>query len=319
MAFLYLFSCVFLSPTSCPLHEAVLQNSSSSLNQGHNLFPNVENIQQMLLICFMSTDGTINFSSFLAACCLTVVPLCALVIFISAQRSGTAASHSDHFTYQTIINTLLSFTGMTLTGGGVRAGLSPMAHVGLFLFGSTAFTQMFFDTLTCVERYVAVVHPITYRNLKNVKGVRIRNVSIGCVWLLSFSPLTFMTVKSEILTVVLFLCVTALCLVIVFFCNFRVLVVLIRPGPGKVGGAKQPVDKSKLRAFYTIAIILMALLIRFGTNTFLSSFYTSAVPTMEAKCHLILSIMWLTLPGNMVLPLLFVHRAGWLVFCKGNK
>lgn len=208
---------------------------------------------------------------------------------------------------------------MTLTGCGVIAGLGPMRLVGLYIFCSTNSTLMIFDTLTCVERYVAVVHPITYQNLKNVKGVRIRNAAIGCTWLLSFSLTTVMNVKSPILIAVIFLGFNASCLVIVFFCNLCVLFVLIRPGPGKVGGAKQPGNKSKLRAFYTIVFILTTLLIRLGTNTFLSSFYTSAVPTEDTKCHLILSIMWMTLPGSMVLPLLFVQRAGWFVCCKSNN
>lgn len=313
---------LFLCPVSSfslPVYsppEALLQNSS------HSLLPQVEDLLQMLQSCFTSTVGIVNFSSFLATCCLTDIPLCALVIFISVQRrllgSGITASHSDHFTYQTIANIFLSFTGMTLTACGVIAGFSLVMFVGLFIFYSTIFTLMFFDTLTCVERYVAVVHPITYRTLKNGKGVRIRNVAIACAWLLSFSLTMFLTVKSKVLISIIFLSFTALCLVIVFICSLCVLLVLVRPGPGEVGGAKHPVDKSKLRAFYTIVIILMALLIRFGANTFLSSFYTSAVTTADAKCHLILSQMWMTLPGSMVLPLLFVQRAVWFVCGKGK-
>lgn len=307
----------------CSLPKALLQNSSSSVNGGHSVTSHVENIFQILQSCFRTTAGFVSFSSFLVTCCLTVIPLCVLVVYISVQRwwqsSGITASHSDHFAYHAVINTFIGFAGMTLSGGGALAGLNLTVYLGFFIFCASMFVFMFFDTLTCVERYVAVVHPITYRNLKNVKGVTIRNVAIGCAWLLSFSLANFMIVKSKILIVQVFIFVTALCIAVVFFCSLCVLSVLIRPGPGKVGWAKQRVDQSKLRAFYTIVSVLVALLLRFGTNTFLSGFYTSAVPADDAKCPLIFSVVLMALPGSMVQPLLFLQRAGWLVCCKSKN
>lgn len=208
---------------------------------------------------------------------------------------------------------------MTLLGCGVIAGLDLMAFVGLFIFCASTFLFMLFDTLTCVERYVAVIHPITYRNLKHVKGVIIRNVAIGCTWLLSFSLTIFMIAESQSLVVHIFMCVTALCIAVVFFCSLRVLYVLVRPGPGKVGVAKQQVDQAKLRAFYTIATILVVLLVRLGTDTLLSSFYTLAVQTEDSKCHLMFCVVWMNLLGIVVQPLLFLQRAGWFVCCKSKN
>lgn len=278
---------------------------------------------QVMQSCFITTAGIINFSSFIVSFCLTVIPLCALVIYISVQRcsqsSGIPASHLDHFTYHTIINMFVGLTGITLSGCGLIASANLMFFVGLFMFCSSTLAFMLFDTMICAEHYVAVVHPITYRNLKSVKGATMRNVAIGCVWLLSLLFANFMIVKSQIVVVVMFLGVTALCIAIVFFCSLRVLFVLIRPGPGEVGRAKQKVDQSKLRAFYTIVTILVALLVRFGINAFLGGYYTSAVSTEGTKCHLILSIIWMTLPGSMVQPLLFLQRAQWFVCCKNNS
>lgn len=267
----------------------------------------------------MTTSGIISVSSFLVTCCLTVIPLCALVIYVGVQRTGITASHSDHFAYHTVINTFVSFAAVTLLGCGVIAALDFMAIVGLFIFCASTFLFMLFDTLTCVERYVAVIHPITYRNLKNVKGVTIRNVAIGCTWLLSFSLTNFMVVKSQSLIIHIFMSVTVSCIAVVFFCSLRVLYVLVRPGPGKVGGAKQQVDQAKLRAFYTIVTILVALLVRFGTNALLSSFYTLAVQTEDSKCHLMFCVVWMNLLGIVVQPLLFLQRAGWFVCCKSKN
>lgn len=287
------------------------------------MFSQAENMFQIMQSCIGTSAGIINLSIFLVTCCLFVVPLCGLVIYISVrhwlQNSSITASHSDHFTYQAVINKFLSLIGVILSLSGVAAGLNPMVYVGLFMLSSNTFVLMFFDTLTCMERYVAVIHPITYRNLKNVKGVRVRNAAIGCAWLLSFLITSLMNAKSEVLNAIIFLFVTALCIAIVFFCSLSVLFVLIRPGPGKVVGSKQQLDESKLRAFYTIVIILTVLLLRFGTNLLLSSFYTLPVAAEDTKCHLILSFVWMTLPGSMVQPLLFIQRAGWFACCKSNK
>lgn len=178
---------------------------------------------------------------------------------------------------------------------------------------------MCFNTLTCVERYVAVVHPITYWNLKNAQGVQIKNVVIGCTWLLSYALASFMNVKSDILPVVIFSFITALCIIVVFFCSLSVLLVLIRPGPGRVGGSREQLDKSKLRAFHTIVIILAVLLIMFGTSALLSVLYASGWQAEDTRCHLSLSMVWMTLPVTMVLPVLFLQRAGWFDCCKSNK
>lgn len=302
--------------------KALLQNTSTSVNAGHSLSSQVQTMYQVLKSCFMTPAGSINVSCFFVACCLTVIPLCALVIYISVQRwsqsSGMTASHTDSFTNHTVVYILLAFIGMTLIGCGIITALNPMLLVGLIIFCASMFGLMFFDTLICVERYVAVVHPITYRNLKNAKGVVMRNVAIGCVWLLSVL-MSFLMLRSGVLIVIIFLCCTVVCITIAFFCSLCVLFVLIRPGPGKVGWAKPQVDQSKLKAFYTIVIILAMLLVRFVTNTVLSSFYTSAVPSEDTKCHLVMSIVWMSLPGGMVQPLLFLHRAGWLVCGKCNN
>lgn len=299
------------------------QNSSSSVNGGHSLFSQAENMFQIMQSCIGTSAGIINLNIFLVTCCLIVVPLSGLVIYISVrhwlQSSSMTASHSDHFTYQAIINKFLTLIGVILSLCGVAAGLNPMAHVGLFMLCSNTFVLMFFDTLTCMERYVAVVHPITYRNFKNVKGVRVRNAAIGCAWLLSFLITSSMNVKIEILTAIIFLLATALCIAIVFFCSLSVLFVLIRPGPGKVSGSKRQLDESKLRAFHTIVIILAVLLLRLGANVLLSIFYALPVAAEDTKCHLILSMVWMTLPGSMVQPLLFIQRAGWFACCKSNK
>lgn len=53
--------------------------------------------------------------------------------------------------------------------------------------------EILFHILTCVERCLAVVHPVPYLRLKNKRGVRIQAVSTGCVWLLRFVGIGWIT------------------------------------------------------------------------------------------------------------------------------
>lgn len=169
---------------------------------------------------------------------------------------------------------------------------------------------MFFDTLTCVERYLAVVHPITYRNLKNARGVCIRNAAIGCCWLLSFSVAALLFIADAYYMSSVFLFVTVSSLIVVSPCSLCVLCVLIRPGPGEVGEAKKQVDQSKLRAFYTILIILAVMLIRLTVTLCIDFIYTILKLEESKVCDLIQPLFWTSFPTSVLPFVLFLQREG---------
>lgn len=284
-----------------------------------------ENMYTILQYCVKTTAGLINLNIVIAANVFGLIPLCALIIYVSVRRwlrcSRRTPSHSDHFTYQMVISEFLMLTGLIQSSCGVMAGHNLVTYGGLFLFCATLFLFMIFDTLTCVERYLAVNHPITYRNLKNAQGVRIRNVAIGCAWLLSFSLAGFLSLNGEEIMATVLLPVTVVSLVVVSFCSLCVLCVLIRPGPGEGGQATQQVDQSKLRAFYTILIILAVMLLRLGATVLLSVLYTTLTAEDSHKCGLTLPLFWSNVPASVMTFLHFLQREGkiHLSICGNNK
>ncbi|KAI3376422.1 hypothetical protein L3Q82_016443 [Scortum barcoo] len=90
------------------------------------------------------------------------------------QRSFKTTSHSDFFTLHMAALELISELGSA------------------------------FHILTCVERYLAVVHPVTYLGLKQSGGIRIRNISTGCVWLLCFGWMGVTTLYKPALPIIPF-------------------------------------------------------------------------------------------------------------------
>ncbi|KAK2899523.1 hypothetical protein Q8A73_012652 [Channa argus] len=157
-----------------------------------------------------------------------LLPLSLLILYLGLQqwrkqRSFAATSHFDIFIYNSAALELIYVLGTMFYYCANFLGLSEMMIVGIYLTSFVIPGETFFHMLTCGERYLAVVHPVTYQGLRHLEGVRIRNLFIGCVWLLCLGWM----------------------------------------GPGDMAGAKGRLDQSKQRAFCTITVITWVLWLSF--------------------------------------------------------
>ncbi|KAI3375558.1 hypothetical protein L3Q82_003894 [Scortum barcoo] len=274
--------------------------------------------------CFTSTVGAFSMTAFTITSILLLLPVYIFVLYLGhqrwqQQRSKMTMSHSDLFTFHMVVIELMSVLGSIFSCCGIFAELPQIIMLGIFLVCINLSGQIFFHTLTCMERYLAVVHPVTYLSLKQANGIRLRNITIICVWLISFGLTGFVYVASQISMLIVSICVISLVLFVTSFCSLSVLCVLVSPGPGERVVDRRKVDQSKLRAFYTILAILGVLLLRFGGYIFAIVAYVSDQLEENAKCGMWTSMIWLSLPSSLVLPLLFLQRAGKLLCCKNNE
>ena len=297
-------------------------SSSSSSNDSllHSYLSATNSSLPFDVYCLTTGLSPFILTTFSITIVLLLLPLCILVLYLGLQRwqqqrtTSTAAtmSHSDSFTYHMVTMELIATSGFLVFSCGMHTGHIDLITVGIYIWSFIWSGQMFFHNLTCLERYLAVVHPIIYLGLRGEGGVRIRNISIGCVWLLSIGGPSTMT--SHIYYIVCF-CLLIFSLIVMIFCSISVLCVLTRPGPGEQCGGRQQVDISKQRAFYTILAILGVLLIRCVWNLYWLILNLSGV---SMDCVVALCGTWVNLPCSLVLPLLFLHRAGRLACCKSN-
>ncbi|XP_034531922.1 uncharacterized protein LOC117807007 isoform X1 [Notolabrus celidotus] len=303
----------------------VLQRSHMSVNSSS--FSNASHISnRRSFLCFDSPDGTFAFLTFATANFLLLLPLSILVIHVGFQRwtlqrstsSTRVTSHTDVFTYH-----MVAMEFFTLLGSGLYCVADFLRNeqimiAGFYLFSIILPGQTNFHCMTCIERYVAVVHPITYLGLRKTSGVRIRNISIGCVWLLSVGWMHVTYIHLPYLAVIPLFLFYTVSLLVISFCSLSVLWALRHPSPGDRSGDRVRVDQSKQRAFHTIMAIMGVLLLKFSGHLICLVIYRSTVAVGRDPCFVLKSSFWLSLPSSLVLPLLFLQRAGKLTCCKNN-
>ncbi|XP_044040228.1 uncharacterized protein LOC122870237 [Siniperca chuatsi] len=271
--------------------------------------------------CFDSRTAVFIYTTYLNIKILLGLPLSILIFYLGhrqwrRQSSTTRTSHSDVFTYHLAAIELTTVVAFIFFFCGSYTDLPVMKKVGFYV-GNMGFPgEMFFHLLTCVERYLAVVHPVTYLGLRQSGGVRIRNISVVCVWLLCFGWTGVLALYDPHFPSIPFSCILVFTLFVVSPCSLSVLCVLIRPGPGKVGGGEERVDQSKQRAFHTVVAITGVLWLWFVGLLVCVALEASLLLSYSDGCVVAVSAIWLNLPSSLVLPLLFLHRAGKRLCCR---
>lgn len=269
----------------------------------------------LYLACQKSIGSKTTVTMFSLFSTFLLSPIYLLILWLGFRRwrcQRTKMSHTDFFTYNMMILEIFCVLGSVLYTFSLYINRLIIFRLGMVLFYTTLPTQTLFHVLTSMERYLAVVHPITYVHLRESLGVRIRNISTVCVWLLGFGWTEAIPWYSPWHSTIFFFSLLGLCVVVIFFCCLSVLQSLTRSRSGELDKGKEQTDQAKLKAFHMISAITGALLLRIGgVSIYLGlSELTSMDP--EDLCALMDSGMWLMVPSSLVLPLLFLHREGKL-------
>lgn len=265
--------------------------------------------------CFNVTSGTIGIAVFSLVNIVFLLPLYIFILYLGLKQwcASTTTSHTDFLTYNAVLVELLSVLGSSLISLGIFSGLSDLVYFGINLLSMQLFGQMTCHIFTCLEHYLAVVHPIFYRGLKNSKGIRIRNIATGCGFLLCFSALGLHYSDEALVTFFILIFSSIISFIAVTFCSLSVLCVLFRPGPAKVGGCRQQVDQSRLRAFNSIFAILLVMLVKLVGHIVGICLVVANPRERSMKCNLWISALWTSLPNALLLPVLYLKRANLCV------
>lgn len=262
-------------------------------------------------MCLKTSPGTFYITTYTTINTIVQLPLCIFIICLGLQRqrSGTPMSHSDFFAYHFVSTELIGILGTFVMIFGSYSDLQIMTIVGLVIALVYNSGQIIINIISCGECYLAAVHPITYLSLRNAKWIRMRKTTSWCVWLLIFGWTGVMITQNRISTIIMPLVVACAIILVSFFC-VSVLYVLIWAGPAKRGGSSMRVDQTKLKAFCVMIAMMGVLLLKFGGMIgSCALFYMSELGPV-ARCIGYFSMLWTCLPNGLLLPLLFLKRAG---------
>ncbi|XP_077053543.1 G-protein coupled receptor 4-like [Siphateles boraxobius] len=182
-----------------------------------------------------------------------------------------------------------------------------------FLSGNMITIRPVFQCLMCVERYLAVVHPVTFLKYK---PLRYRVICSTAVWItgLGSCVLCIFIILSHHFSFMWFSLLQFLVfLSIQLFCLVAVLRALKQSGPGERGREREEENHMKRRAFYLILILTVPMLILFLPFVMRGFFYillqqdTQVLSLVSLYCFVL---------GGFVRALLFLWRVRKLPFFK---
>lgn len=268
--------------------------------------------------CYGSMVASYISRAFFLTKLLLVMPFIILVLFLSVlrwrrQQQGCVppASHSDVFTCHVSVFELVNVFGYILYYWGHFAGVTKMAVVGEIVLRCTFLGPLIFHIMACVDRYMAVVFPITYMRLRQLVSIRIQIISTVCVWLLSSTLGIFALLEGNYFAI--FLSVQlAIFVVIISMFSLHILCALKHAGPEDMGirEGRSKVSQSRQRAAYMVMAITGSLWMWFFGILLPIILMNSSLRSDKHGCLVTLAGFWFSLPGNLVLPLLYLRKVG---------
>ena len=176
--------------------------------------------------------------------------------------------------------------------------------------------RSFFQTCICLERYLAVVHPVVFLKLR---PLRYRVAILAPMWLINILVcfvFSYMCLRSSTtLTYVFSLYQFFVFSINSFFC-FSILWALFRPGPGdgkqRGGGEgeKEGMNLIKKRAFTTVLIIEVAVVFAYLPDAVSMLLFMNM--SLKTFCIFNCLFYFFNVVMGLVLPVLHLRRAGKL-------
>ena len=184
-----------------------------------------------------------------------------------------------------------------------------LLSLAYYLGGLPFFGRPLFLCLICVERYVAVLFPVTFLKFK---PLRYRLTCSAVVWVtvlgLSGLFVSVASTKNKYMFICSVLTLYSLILSIKLFCCFSIVRALKYPGPGQEGNEKEKANHMKRRAVTVIVILTVAMAIQYSP-VFVAGLLFGA---LSMECF---NILWtisctVSLFIGYIHPFLYIHRVG---------
>ncbi|XP_067104306.1 somatostatin receptor type 5-like [Osmerus mordax] len=236
---------------------------------------------------------------------------CYVILLIGREGSGTVAS--DFFALNLSVAEILFFPSMMLEWLLTTFLGLDTKYIRGFALGLIYAGRPVFQSCICLERYLAVVHPLVFLRYK---PFRYKVSCSGLAWVLVLGVCSTVASVSDDLRVYYY-CLLSFFLVwmsVKTFCCLAVLKALKRPGPGDGDKEKDGTNSMKTKAFRIILIILLTMMVNY-LPTILIIPLIDFLPNPQYKLATTVTFSMIVATG-FVQPLLYLHRAGKLPCVK---
>ncbi|XP_051955261.1 somatostatin receptor type 1-like [Xyrauchen texanus] len=228
-----------------------------------------------------------------------------IYLIITETRSGMA---SEFFSLNlSVCEILFSLNSMFTL---LTNWFPSLATLMQFLLGELITGHPLFQCLMCVERYLAVVHPVTFLKFK---PLRYRVICSTAAWIICLGSclccMFLLASFNNFIYTWFFVIQFLLYLSIQLFCCLAVLRALKQSGPGDRGRERGEENNVKKRAFYIILISTLRMVITYVPFTVTG---VLAVLTQQS-IQVLWSISFICfMLAGFVQPVFYLHRTGKL-------
>ncbi|XP_066509232.1 proteinase-activated receptor 3 [Hoplias malabaricus] len=175
------------------------------------------------------------------------IPTNLMVLWLISKNKGDSSTSDIFIVHLAVLDTFFCLTPPLELANLVYLTSSSTWYVLRFFYGIKDSSPLFLSCI-CLDRYMAVLHPITFTKLKDRRH---RPVCAGIMWLIILAYAVLKCIDSipsfnKVFTVMILVCFSFM-----VFCNISILWALRLSGPGR--DEMHPVKK---RAFKMVLIIL---------------------------------------------------------------
>lgn len=242
---------------------------------------------------------SVGFFIHVVLICITILPfnIWSLHIIMKTATNRSFAS-SDLLHFNQVFASMMFCIAYTIRG--LFTNSANVFYVLAYICNISLMAQVQFYTWICVERYLAVVHPIIYHKLKQSWY---KFVWVSFTWVTSSFFAGLRAFMQNKITVVLYVIPFCGMIVLILFCGVPTLTRLKKPNPGE-GERVKKMHHQKMKAFRIIALTLAVAIFTYCPYIYLAFISQDLRP--EIVCIVRAIFISFLLPGAIFPSLLYI-------------
>ncbi|KAL2088336.1 hypothetical protein ACEWY4_015235 [Coilia grayii] len=233
--------------------------------------------------------------------CGSGLPLNIYVVWLIIRGAGSGIG-SEFFSLSLVLTDILFLTGFLMLPFINLCSIPAKAL--FFIYGFIAVGHPLFQTCICVERYLAVLHPVLFLKYK---PLRYKLACSGVVWMMTLAASVILVLFEDIILWIFWFATYTVLFIVMLLCGLAVLRGLCKPGPGE--GERAEANKVKMKAFRIISAVALTQLITIIGNM---AQYFIAENTPQQQILLSLIILSTYIVTVVTHPALYLHKMGKL-------